>query len=239
MVHPARDGLVIALRVACALTVACTSAFGLDPAQHVAQYGHQTWRTETGLPQNSVHAILQTHDGFIWLGTEGGLVRFDGTHYLVYDSHNTPQLGSNSIRSIVEDADQTLWVATANGLTRFQKGEVARFTKQNGLPSDDIWNLQEDSSGHLWALTPEGVASYQHGRFTSYLIPSEYGPLTGAIAPKGNDGLWLSARAGLIIFENSSYTRAAAKLNPAKRLARGHSSRPFWPSLGRLPNGSI
>lgn len=214
MVHPARDGLVIAFRIACALTFACTSAFSLDPAQHVAQYGHQTWRTETGLPQNSVHAILQTHDGFIWLGTEGGLVRFDGTHYLVYDSHNTPQLGSNSIRSILEDAGQAMWVATANGLTRFQKGEITRFTNQNGLPSNDIWSLLEDASHHLWALTPEGVASYQHGRFRSYLIPSEYGPLTGAIALKGNDGLWLSTRTGLTVFENSSYMRAQPNVFP-------------------------
>jgi ligand-binding sensor domain-containing protein/two-component sensor histidine kinase len=205
-------------RISCVLAIACPGAVGLDPAQQVTQYGHQTWRTETGLPQNSIHAILQTRDGFIWLGTEGGLVRFDGAHFLVFDSHNTPQLGSNSIRSILEDAKQRLWVATANGLTCFQKGEVARFTKQNGLPSNDIWSLHEDASNRLWALTPEGVALLQQGRFKSYLIPSGFGPLTGAVALKGKDGFWLSARAGLITFENFSYTRAQRSLLPSNVL---------------------
>src|SRR5581483_11722844 len=96
-------------------------ALALDPAQPLARYGHQSWETETGLPQNSVHAILQTHDGFIWLGTEGGLVRFDGKEFVTYDSHNTPQLGSNNIRALVEDAGHALWIATANGLTRFSE----------------------------------------------------------------------------------------------------------------------
>src|SRR5438309_6317254 len=120
MVPPVRGGLTIALRIACAVAIAVPGVFALDPAQPVVQYGHQTWRTETGLPQNSVHAIVQSHDGFIWLGTEGGLVRFDGTQFVVYDLHNTPQLGSNSIRSIVEDGDKALWVGTASGLARFQ-----------------------------------------------------------------------------------------------------------------------
>ncbi len=210
-----RGGLTIAFRIACAVAIAYASAFGLDPAQHVAQYGHQTWRTETGLPQNSVHAIVQSHDGFIWLGTEGGLVRFDGTHFVVYDLHNTPQLGSNSIRSIVEDSDKALWLGTGSGLARFQKGEVTRFTTRDGLPSNDVWGLLEDASHRLWALSPDGIACYNHGRFDSYLIPPEHGPLTGAMAVKRGGGLWLSARAGLMAFEHSAYTAAHADL-PSK-----------------------
>ncbi|MBV9502876.1 MAG: ATP-binding protein [Acidobacteriaceae bacterium] len=217
-VPPVRGGLTIASRIACAVAIVCPVAFGLDPAQHVAQYGHQTWRTETGLPQNSVHAIVQSQDGFIWLGTEGGLVRFDGTHFLVYDLHNTPQLGSNSIRSIVEDADKALWVGTANGLARFQNGEVTRFSTKDGLPSNDIWGLLKDTSQRLWALSPDGVALYNRGRFDSYLIPSEYGPLTGAIAPKRGGALWLSARAGLMAFNNSSYTPAQADIPSTDQL---------------------
>ena len=57
------------------------SALALDPHRSLDHYGHQAWRTDSGLPQNTVHAILQTRDGFVWLGTDGGLVRFDGIDF--------------------------------------------------------------------------------------------------------------------------------------------------------------
>jgi signal transduction histidine kinase/ligand-binding sensor domain-containing protein len=180
----------------------------LDPAQPLSRYGHQTWDTETGLPQNSVHAILQTHDGFIWLGTEGGLVRFDGKDFVTYDSHNTPQLASNNIRAIVEDAGHALWVATANGLTRFSEAGWKRFTTKEGLPSNNIWTLQQDDSQRLWVVTPEGLASYDGGRFHPYPAPADYAPLMGAVTAGPNHELWLAIRNGLSIFRDGAYRPA-------------------------------
>ena len=84
-------------------------------------YEHQTWRTENGLPQNSVHSIVQTSDGYLWLATEGGLARFDGIKFVVFDSENTPQLRNNNLRSLLEGSDRSLWIATADGLTRLQQ----------------------------------------------------------------------------------------------------------------------
>src|SRR5690349_7974014 len=70
----------------------------LDPGKELNRYSRQTWAIESGLPQNTVHAIAQTRDGYIWLGTEAGLVRFDGLKFVVYDSQNSPQLKSDHVR---------------------------------------------------------------------------------------------------------------------------------------------
>ncbi len=187
-------GLFAPLLISGAVTAITQPALALDPAQPLAHYGHQTLETETGLPQNSVHAILQTHGGFIWLGTEGGLVRFDGKDFVTYDSHNTPQLGSNNIRAIIEDAGHALWIATANGLTRFSEAGWKRFTTGDGLPSNNIWTLQQDDSQRLLVVTPEGLARYNDGRFRAFPAPADYAPLMGAVTPGRNRGLWLAPR---------------------------------------------
>src|SRR5205807_1999937 len=110
-------------------------ALALDNSKELSRYGRQTWQTESGLPQNTIHAILQTHDGYIWLGTEGGVVRFDGLKFVVYDTQNTPNLRSNNIRSLLEDRQGALWIGTADGLTRLKDSEFSSFTADQGLPA--------------------------------------------------------------------------------------------------------
>src|ERR1044071_7458427 len=92
------------------------------------RYEHQTWRADNGLPQNSVHSIVQTSDGYLWLATEGGLARFDGLKFVIFDTENTPQLKSNNVRSLLEGSDRSLWIATAEGLTRLQHNIFSSFT---------------------------------------------------------------------------------------------------------------
>ena len=73
------------------LLVFSHAALALDPQRSLDHYGHQAWRTDSGLPQNTVHSILQTRDGYLWLGTDRGLVRFDGIDFVTFDAENTPQ----------------------------------------------------------------------------------------------------------------------------------------------------
>jgi len=68
------------------------------------------WLTEDGLPRSSVHAILQSRDGFLWVGTEEGLVRFDGAGFRVYDTSNTPGPRNDQIWALAEDRGGTLWI---------------------------------------------------------------------------------------------------------------------------------
>src|ERR1041385_5115544 len=86
-----------------------------------AQYLHTVWTTENGLPQNSVNAILQTRDGYLWIGTYGGLVRFDGVKFTVFDASNTEGLKSSRISALFEDREGNLWIGTEyGGLTRYR-----------------------------------------------------------------------------------------------------------------------
>jgi signal transduction histidine kinase/ligand-binding sensor domain-containing protein len=130
----------------------------LEPSTPLANYGHQAWMMENGLPQNTVQAVVQTRDGFVWLGTEVGLVRFDGAAFEVFDKTSTPALPGNGVQCLVETRDDALWIGTSEGLAQWKNGAVKSFTTQDGLPGNDIRALAEDSSGTLWVYTDEGLA---------------------------------------------------------------------------------
>src|SRR5450756_1947375 len=92
----------------------------LDPHRAITQYMQSSWNTESGLPQNSVHAIAQTSNGFLWLATEEGLTRFDGVQFTTYNQANTPHLPSNYVQSLAAGRDGTLWIGTDSGLAEFK-----------------------------------------------------------------------------------------------------------------------
>src|ERR1043165_4021402 len=120
------------------------SANALVPRRELSQFGHEVWLTENGLPQNTVHAIAQTPDGYIWIGTEEGLARFDGVKFTVFDKQNTPEIKSNYIRSLLADRQGALWIGTAQGLVRMLNGKFTLFTRENGLPRETLHALYED-----------------------------------------------------------------------------------------------
>jgi ligand-binding sensor domain-containing protein len=135
------------------------------------QYVHESWQTEQGLPQNTVTAILQTRDGYLWLGTFGGLARFDGLRFTIFDSANTPGFRSNRILSLYEDHGGNLWIGTEDaGVARFRDGAAVSFTSREGLPSDFVRSIQEDRHGGLWVNTSSGVARLEGERFVAYRV---------------------------------------------------------------------
>src|SRR6202012_2319885 len=91
--------------------LALTPAPALDAHSALAAYGFQSCQTDSGLPQNTVHAIVQGRDGFLWIATEGGLVRFDGASFAVTTHENTPSLPSDLIDGLMEDRWGVLWVS--------------------------------------------------------------------------------------------------------------------------------
>src|ERR1700756_3240329 len=146
--------------------VAAPSLRALDPARPLRQFGQQLWQTDNGLPQNTVHSIRQTRDGYLWLATDGGLVRFDGIDFTLFDRHSTPQLRSNLIGALTETADGTLWAATADGLLRRSQGSLEVLGSPNGLPGGPIAGVVPAGPACLWVLTPEGVAFGSEKHFT-------------------------------------------------------------------------
>lgn len=143
----------VLLAAVCALPAAA-----LEPATTLGSYGRQWWVMENGLPQNTVHALAQTRDGFLWAGTESGLVRFDGVSFLVLDEHSQPKLPSGDIRCLLATSDGALWIGTGDGLARLKDGAVRVFTTKDGLPGNVILGLAEANDGALWAFTDGGAA---------------------------------------------------------------------------------
>jgi signal transduction histidine kinase/ligand-binding sensor domain-containing protein len=141
------------------------SALALEPSTPLANYGRQTWVMENGLPQNTVQALVQTKDGFVWLGTEVGLVRFDGNGFQVFDRNSTPALPGNDVRCLLETKDGVLWIGTSEGLARWKDGVVTAFTSRDGLPGNGILTIVEDGVGALWVSTNEGWSQLTGDRF--------------------------------------------------------------------------
>ena len=100
----------------------------LDPSKVLTQYVHEVWQNEQGLPQSTVRAVVQTRDGYLWLGTQEGLVRFNGTRFLTFDKRNTLAFAaSHDVRTLFEDSTGVLWIGTfGGGLLRYADGGFTR-----------------------------------------------------------------------------------------------------------------
>jgi signal transduction histidine kinase len=178
--------LIVMACIAAALPLAA-----LDPAEPLTSYQRQTWQTENGLPQNTVHAILQTHDGYLWLATEGGLVRFDGVKFTIFDSQNTRALHSNNIRALFEDDQHALWIGTADGIAVRRVDGTIAFSKEQGLPSNSIWSIYQ-SAGHLFVATASGLAEYRNGRFEASGAKQVPETAAGVSLKDSHGALWIA-----------------------------------------------
>ncbi len=145
--------------VACvAAFVGCMQSPALDPHAPLDSYARHTWSTDNGLPQNSVHAILQTSEGFLWLGTEAGLVRFDGYEFRVFRHESFPALLGDDIHCLLEDRSGALWAGTDEGLTRIKSGVAQAFPLSFGRQPAVVRSVVESGDGRLWVLTSDGLA---------------------------------------------------------------------------------
>jgi ligand-binding sensor domain-containing protein len=128
-------------------SLAANPLAALDPSKEIRNFHQESWGVDQGLPQNSVYTILQTSDGYIWFGTELGLVRFDGLRFEVFDKNNTPGIGDNNISALLEDRTGTLWIGTnSGGVTRYRGGKFRSLTQAGGLPDNSVHALAEDAS---------------------------------------------------------------------------------------------
>ena len=127
----------------------CTCAFALDPALDISQYAHTAWRVRDGFAKGFIYAIAQTPDGYLWLGTEFGLLRFDGVRAVPWRPPNG-QLPSNDIPTLLVTRDGTFWIGTTKGLASWKDGKLTTYSELNG---SRIFALLEDRNGTVWAAT--------------------------------------------------------------------------------------
>jgi signal transduction histidine kinase/ligand-binding sensor domain-containing protein len=124
----------------------CPAVAGLDPSRKISQYGHNMWRIQDGYLPASPEAIAQTKDGYLWIGTHAGLVRFDGVRFVPWASTSRERLPSDQIHYLLGTNDGSLWIGTAQGLARWKDGIL---TTYKSLPNS-IWGIVEDHAGDIW-----------------------------------------------------------------------------------------
>ncbi|MGD0893219.1 MAG: two-component regulator propeller domain-containing protein [Terracidiphilus sp.] len=191
-----RTAAIVAMVLGCVLT-----ATALDPSTALKNYGRQAWGMENGLPQNTVQALAQTKDGFVWLGTEVGLVRFDGNGFQVFDRNTKPGEGGpalpgNDVRCLLAAKDGALWIGTSEGLARWKDGVVTAFTTKDGLPGNDIERVLETREGELWANADQGLARFNRNQFVRREgLPD--GPVLAISLDAGT--LWVDGPRGMFV----------------------------------------
>jgi signal transduction histidine kinase len=133
------------------------TGFALDPSRPLSSFAQRTWRSDDGLLQDSVTALLESKSGFLWIGTGAGLVQFDGATFDHHSRLNVPGFIHNRIQCLAEGPEDALWIGTAEpGLYLFQQGSVQTLGSAEGLPDSPIGHLLKDRRGTLWAAPLEG-----------------------------------------------------------------------------------
>jgi ligand-binding sensor domain-containing protein/signal transduction histidine kinase len=128
-------------------------------------YTIRSWQSQDGLPEETVQAFAQTADGYLWVGTSGGLLRFDGARFHLFAHENTPAFGENSVFCLLAARDGRLWIGTdGSGLIEWRDGAFHTYPAANGQTADFVRALAEDRNGLLWVATDDGLFWARNGR---------------------------------------------------------------------------
>ena len=161
------------------------------------RYKLKSWTTDNGLPQNTVNKIVQTRDGYIWLATNDGLVRFDGVQFTVFNSKNLPPLYTNRITDIIESRDGSLWIGTEGGgvVVKRKSKQNTAYTKDHGLAGNYVLDFCEDSERRMWIVTNKGLNFFKNGRL--FTLTAEDGlshNLAHKVYEDSHHNLWIATR---------------------------------------------
>jgi len=126
----------------------CPCAFGLNPALEISQYAHKAWTVRDGFFKGSVYAIAQTPDGYLWMGTEFGIARFDGVRSVEWQPPSGEHLPGGRIRSLLAARDGRLWIGTDKGLASWKNGKLTHYAE---LAGKFVLSILEDHEGAIWA----------------------------------------------------------------------------------------
>jgi len=171
------------------------------PAQsYPTQYVPTVWQTEQGLPANSVNAMAQDREGYLWLATNAGLARFDGVRFRVYGGEDFPSLQSSRFQTLYATRSGELWIGTRNGgLIRLRDGIVTSYLERDGLPGRNIRSVRVDAEGKLWINTATGIACCAGGKLQAY--PTYRGRAVTEFFLQARDGsMWFRSGTDVVRF---------------------------------------
>jgi signal transduction histidine kinase/ligand-binding sensor domain-containing protein len=185
----------------------------IEPAGSTVEYprsplsiGVRTWQREEGFPQTAIQALAQTRDGYLWLGTDEGVVRFDGLRFVPFGVRDG--LKGGAVRALCGDSRGALWIGgLSSGLSRWLGGDISNFTVQDGLPSDTITALAEDREGRVWVGTDSGLVLWRRGSVEEMPAAAQFKGrnITCLFRDKQGD-MWLGvAGAGVFRYHDGSF----------------------------------
>lgn len=175
------------------------TSLSAEPGTTSTEYRIDVWQTSDGLPGNTVTALQQTQDGYLWIGTLNGLVRFDGMRFKVFGEASA--LPNIRVLALLAARDGALWIGTeGGGLVRWQGGVFRSFGRKEGLPSDTVTTLAEDREGQIWVGTLAGLCRWRDGRLEApEIATSEAGFPISAVAVDRENGLWVVSSSRLLL----------------------------------------
>jgi signal transduction histidine kinase/ligand-binding sensor domain-containing protein len=154
-------------------------AKALDPQKLVSQFTHTSWTAKEGVP-GSVRAIAQTPDGYLWLGTEAGLYRFDGLHFVAWEPIYGEQILGSAVWSLCTSTDGGLWIGfSSGGISQLRNGHLKNYSHADGVPDGGILSIVEDGNGSIWAGGQYGLIKFESGSWHQVGAESGY-PAPGA-----------------------------------------------------------
>src|SRR5882672_3399738 len=231
-------------RVACLIIpfALATPAHALDPRRSNTQFTHTAWSAKDGIP-GPVRAIAQSGDGYLWLGTEAGLYRFDGLRFVPYDPSRSEHPHGPAVLSLLAARDGSLWMGFGSGgIGRLRDGQVTHFPPGQGVPEGGILSIVEDDAGSIWAAGQYGFASFGNGKWRRVGAESGYAaPGAQALLVDHAGTLWV-ATDGLNFRLSKHPIRANTILTLARNATRfsatGESVGMIW-SLTEAPDGAV
>ena len=201
----------------------CPDAPALNPSLDVSQYAHTAWTYRNGFMQGAVNAIAQTSDGYLWLGTQSGVVRFDGVRAVPLPLRPGQQLPSTSVGTLLAARDGTVWIGTLDGLVSWKNGQLTAYP---ALARRTVLALVEDRVGTVWAggLTgPTGTLCAIRGESTTcYGDDGSLGTVVASLYEDSDGSLWVGATTGLWRWRPGPPTRyLAAPISRGGKMTQG------------------
>ncbi|MBE0564418.1 MAG: response regulator [Krumholzibacteria bacterium] len=188
-------------------------ARALDPEHGFRQVGVDVWSSLEGLPQNTVQAVLQTGDGYVWIGTQAGLVRFDGVRFVTHNSANTPEILHDDIQALAETPDGWLWVATYGGGVVRLRGRDCEQVTASGLlgTASNVRSLHVGPGGRLWIGTyNEGLFYWDGEALHSAGMPDGWREAGVHSVAEARDGtVWVATSRGLLRHDGGLWSQVA------------------------------
>jgi signal transduction histidine kinase/ligand-binding sensor domain-containing protein len=206
--------------VVCAWALLLPWASALDPTHDIGQSVHRIWQNQPGLRQSTINVVTQSSDGYLWLGTPSGVVRFDGARFTSVPALEQASLGDFWARTIVEDSARRVWMVSNTDfrLVRIGDDGVKVFAGDDSQPLNEASCVASGRGGEIWVCTPGGLARFQDGRWRVY----QNGPKSRQIAAceAYDNTVWMAGGSTITSWDGSAFTTHKLRSVPADTTMR-------------------